>query len=226
MFMAGDRLTNRKAVFLNSLLLPTTRGTNWRRLEMSQEHEEVWKPIPGFPHYEASSMGRVRMLTHYEKTRNRWGEMTRRRNGRILSIRPGQNPQYLDCCILNHPRAVHRMVAMAFHGVPDDDLEVNHINGIKTDNRPENLEWVTASENELHSYHVLGKTPWNKGISYDTTAATKVRRINYDALCVRELEEYNEGNQTQGQMADARGISRRTICARLRQGRKVMSSHE
>lgn len=188
---------------------------------MSQEHE-VWKPIPGFPHYEASSMGRVRMLTHYEKTRNRWGEMMRRRNGRILQIRPSFNPQYLECSILNRPRAVHRMVAMAFHGVPDDGLEVNHINGVKTDNRPENLEWVTSSGNELHSYRVLGKTPWNKGIPYDTTNAVKVRRTNHDALCVRELEEYESGSKTQGEMAKERGISCRTMWARLKQGRKVM----
>ena len=188
---------------------------------MSQEHE-VWKPIPGFPHYEASSMGRVRMLTHYEKTRNRWGEMTRRRNGRMLSIRPSLNPQYLECCILDRPRSVHRMVALAFHGVPADGLEVNHINGIKTDNRPENLEWVTSSENELHSYRVLGKKPWNKGITYDTTNAVKVRRTNYNALCIRELEEYESGNKTQGQMAKERGISCRTMWARLKQGGKVM----
>jgi hypothetical protein len=188
---------------------------------MDQEHE-VWQPIPGFPYYEASSMGRIRMLTHDEKAHNKWGEMTRRRNGRILQIKPGINPQYLACCILDRTRSVHRMVAMAFHGVPPSNLEVNHINGIKTDNRPENLEWVTTSENELHSYRVLGKAPWNKGIPYDTRNAVKVRRSNYDALCLRELEEYNTGNQTQTEMAETRGISRRAMCARLRQGRKVM----
>jgi hypothetical protein len=210
---------------------------------MSLEHE-VWKAIPGFPHYEASSMGRVRMLTHYEKTRNRWGEMMRRRNGRILQVKPGINTQYFACCILDRPRSVHRMVAMAFHGVPADGLEVNHINGIKTDNRPENLEWVTRLENVRHSIHVLGRkggritirNPKNKaeiifeGCPFSNAEikakALHSRRVNYDALCVRELEEYNEGNQTHGQMAEKRGISRRTMWARLKQGRKVMSSHE
>lgn len=191
---------------------------------MNQEQNEVWKPIPGFPNYEASSLGRVRMLTHYEKTRNRWGEMTRRRNGRILATGPSFNKQYLACCILDRPRAVHRMVALAFHGVPEDGLEVNHINGIKTDNRPKNLEWVSHSENEKHAYAVLGKSPWNKGIAYDTTNAVRVRRINYDALCLRELEEYSNGNQTQFQMAEARGITRETMSIRIRRGRKVMSS--
>ena len=48
-------------------------------------------------------------------------------------------------------RLVHRLIASAFHGQPIG-LEVNHKNGMKDDNRPENLEWVTRSENHLHAY--------------------------------------------------------------------------
>jgi hypothetical protein len=50
---------------------------------------------------------------------------------------------------------VHRLIAEAFLG--ESDLQINHKNGNKTDNRLENLEWVTLQQNVDHARHVLGK---------------------------------------------------------------------
>lgn len=59
---------------------------------------------------------------------------------------------YLRVCINRHDEYVHRIVAMCFIPNPNGYLEINHIDGVKTHNSVDNLEWCTRSENNRHAF--------------------------------------------------------------------------
>jgi len=70
------------------------------------------------------------------------------------------------CYTTNKCFLVHRIVAFAWveNSDPINKKFVNHIDGNKKNNRADNLEWVTQSENELHSIRVLGNKRCTRGL--------------------------------------------------------------
>ena len=67
-------------------------------------------------------------------------------------LKPQKNRNYLTYKMFNKMLKVHRVVAEAFIPNPNNKPQVNHKDGNKLNNDVSNLEWVTASENGLHSY--------------------------------------------------------------------------
>lgn len=109
---------------------------------------ERWMPVVGYEGvYSVSDHGRVKSLARpFPSTKKE----------KILKGGKVKGYRIIGLCWygVRYQRGVHRLVLDAFVG--SSELECNHINGIKDDNRLENLEWVTKSENMLHSIHILG----------------------------------------------------------------------
>lgn len=113
---------------------------------------EIWKDVKGFEmSYEISNLGNLkskdRLVKHYKGGLREY--KSKLKNTRL------NDKGYLRCNLKKDGKrydfTVHRLVAEAFINNEDKKPAINHINGDKTDNRVENLEWVTNSENTIHA---------------------------------------------------------------------------
>lgn len=113
-----------------------------------QSIAEVWKDIQGYEGlYQVSNLGRVKSLR-----RSKIRKLYKDDKGyfRVTLKKKGKSKNF----------QIHRLVATAFIPNPENKPEVDHINTIRTDNRVQNLRWVTSSENSnnpLTKKHFIGK---------------------------------------------------------------------
>ncbi len=118
---------------------------------------EEWKDIQGYEgKYQVSTLGRVKSLPKPRTTPGGHKYMTKERL-RHFSVNRGYQMVDLYDGVGAEVRLVHRLVAHAFIPNTERKPHVNHKDGDRGNNAVENLEWCTPSENEWHSYHVLGK---------------------------------------------------------------------
>jgi hypothetical protein len=120
---------------------------------------EKFLPIPGFEgFYEVSDEGNVRSVKRKISIKSKHG-LTRTFQSKEISKIVNDFGYVIATLCLNGDKKtfrVHRLVLMAFCPNPKSAyLDVNHKNGVKTDNSIQNLEWVTRSENLKHRYRVL-----------------------------------------------------------------------
>lgn len=111
-----------------------------------------WIKIPECGFYMVSSCGKVKSASRVIIRSNGRHHTTRERILKPAMDSNGYNRVAFNVVSKLTTFKVHRLVASAFCLKQAGKNEVNHINGIKTDNRCENLEWVNRSENMLHAF--------------------------------------------------------------------------
>lgn len=150
---------------------------------------EKWISIKGYEGlYEISNEGRVKSIGY----------------GKERILKPNKSKDdYLYVILykdkLEKNYRVHRLVAINFLDNPYNKVEVNHINGIKDDNRLENLEWNTRSENIKHAYD-NGLKEQYKGSKHGNSKLTE-----------KQVLEIRKSNLTQTELGVIFGIDQSQI---------------
>ena len=161
---------------------------------MKERYEEEWRQIPGYEGlYDVSDFGRAR------SARDGHGTFI----GRLLKPCMQRRGYYQFTLCNNGTRrtcTAHRLVMAAFVGPRPDGKEVNHKDGDKANNRLDNLEYVTPSENQRHAFQTGLKS--NRGENHPSNKLTEesVHKIK------RRL-----GKEPQKEIADSFNVAKETI---------------
>lgn len=159
---------------------------------MENIESEFWKDVLNYDGlYQISNLGNVKS---FHRIKTRILKTSCDTNGYkvvVLSLRG-----------VNKTKTIHRLVAIHFLDNPENKPQVNHINGIKTDNHIENLEWNTASENLLHAHKIGLK----KGVFGEKNKRSKLKEHQ-----IIEIRKNIKDGISQSEIAKKYNISKTSI---------------
>ena len=155
-------------------------------------YEEVWRDVVGYEgRYKISNLGRVKAL---------------RKKPEVI-LRHYLDPGGYKCVVLfkdgvKKHKTIHRLVAEMFIPNPNNKPCVDHINTIRTDNRKENLRWVTHKENNENELTRKHSSESRKGKIRSEEHKKKLREISKDSkrvMCIETGVIYNSTNEARRQ---------------------------
>lgn len=156
---------------------------------------ETWKTIPNFSKYEASSLGNLRSRNY-------------KRTGKVKNLKPTISPDGYYKTVIQTDKGnyksgtVHLFVCLAFLGSKPEGKEINHKDGNKLNNKISNLEYVTRSENVLHSYAMGLQKP----LRGSTNPSAKL--TERDVLAIRAyVRNFKERYYGRKKLAQKYGVS-------------------
>lgn len=163
----------------------------------SRDQTEEWRPVADHPDYEVSNAGRVRRAV--DGPGNTWAgrvlvcavASTGYRAVSLQDRRTGKQKQ----------RLVHRLVALAFLGPAPQGTQVNHKDGVKTNNRPTNLEYVTPKQNTHHAMRA--------GLRGTYVGEQKAHKLTESD--VREIVARVNAGETRTAVAADKGVCREAV---------------
>lgn len=163
-------------------------------------NSELWRPLHSWPDvYLISNLGRIKRIKKHRYC-----------NTEILNPIPNKNDGYVRVHLRdstrNEIKLLHRLVLLSFSGSPPQGQSIaNHKNGIRHDNRLENLEWCNHSENNLHAFQSLNRQP----VSNKGEAAGRAKLSDNDVLNIRH--RYANEKISQQKLADEFNVSQNLI---------------
>ena len=157
------------------------------------QEQEIWKDVVGYEGlYQVSNLGRVKSCARYIN-----------RHSKYVIHKKYVKEKILSCCYVagypcvplskerkRHLARVHRLVAIAFIANPENKEQVNHKDGNRANSNVNNLEWVTNTENQRHSWKYLNRQNPHKGKKFSEETKNKMRLHWKTNLSVRAKKVY------------------------------------